>query len=125
MQLSLGKTFKIKGGEMVFTVFGRPEWRKSNCVRKVPTARSGESLAEPFLPLHEWSLGVTEEERLVWATKAVEVNSRPSNDVAADWLQWVPAATVHLYFSLSPYTADGIAARLTSQSGTTSTSREV
>lgn len=53
----------------------------------------------------------------MWVTEAVEIDSRPSNDVAADWLQRVPAATVHLYVSLSPYIADDITAQLTLRNG--------
>lgn len=64
--------------------FGRLEWRKSSYIREVARARSGDRLAELLLPFHRWSLRVTEEERLVWAAEAAEVDSRPSKDVAAD-----------------------------------------
>ncbi len=64
--------------------FGRLEWRKSSYIREVARARNGDRLAELLLPFYRWSLWVTEEERLVWAAEAAEVDSRPSKDVATD-----------------------------------------
>lgn len=73
--------------------FGRLDSRKSSYIRRVARVINGDRMAGLSLWFDRWSLRITQEERLMWEAEAAEVDSRPGEDAAADWLQWVQLTT--------------------------------
>jgi hypothetical protein len=63
----------LKQGRWRDAIFGREAWRKSIYVGKEVKAQHGDELARLKLPIYRWSLGVINEERVLWAAEAAAV----------------------------------------------------